>query len=205
MDKSGISRLTIIVTVVIIGIILLSIGAFLIYKNDSNSSSQISGTTNLPLGQEQKTVLPSMANLPKTKSKLTTPPPQPTYPPDAPVLDQARKALRDGVSPEKAVILAKSLPESPEQADAAFLLLEYAAEKGHSEAALIVARYYDPTDDMPSGTIHKNPETAYDWYRTALEAGREDARAPQARLYRWVEKRAQEGSYEADQLLTNWR
>ena len=131
--------------------------------------------------------------------------PPPSYPPDAPVLEQARHALSEGISPDEAVVLAKSLPEGPERADAAFLLLEYAADKGNAEAANIVARYYDPTDKSPSGTIRKNPEMAYDWYQKALTGGQQDVRKNMAGLRTWVEAQARQGSNEARQLLEDWR
>ena len=66
-----------------------------------------------------------MANLPPKKTTIKPPPP-PSYTPDAPVLEQARLALKEGLSPQEAVDLSMSLPKSPERADAAFLLLEYA-------------------------------------------------------------------------------
>jgi hypothetical protein len=158
-----------------------------------------------PGHREAKTPeLPRMANLPPKKNSIPPPPP-PTYSPDAPVLEKVRKALREGITPEEAVVMAKSLPESPERADAAFLLLEYAADSGNTEAALAVGQYYDPTDTAPSGTIRKNPETAYGWYRDALKGGQETAKASLAQLHSWVEKQASEGSYEARELLNNWR
>ncbi len=154
--------------------------------------------------ETRKPELPRMANLPPKKEAIPTPPP-PSYTPDAPVLEQARQALRDGLTPEEAVALARSLPESPERADAAFLLLEYAADSGNAEAALAVARYYDPTDKEPSGTIRKNPETAYVWYKDALTGGQEKAKTHLAELRRWVEAQAQDGSFEARELLNAWR
>ena len=153
--------------------------------------------------QEGKAELPRMANLPPKKETIPPPPP-PSYTPDAPALERARKALREGISPEEAVALAKSLPESPERADAAFLLLEYAADNGHAEAALAVARYYDPTDDEPSGTIRKNAESAYGWYTDALAGGQEAAKSRLAQLRRWVEEQAGQGSIEARELLNTW-
>lgn len=152
-------------------------------------------------GPEKK--MKQMANLPP-KEELVAPPPAPSYTPDAPVLEQAREALRNGIGPAEAVDMAASLPESPERADAAFLLLEYAAEAGNAEAAAQVARYYDPTDTGPSGTIRKNPETAWNWYRSALNGGIGNVESDMEKLRRWVRKRAEEGSAEARTLLKHW-
>ena len=154
--------------------------------------------------ETRKPDLPRMANLPPQK-EVIPPPPPPSYTPDAPVLEQARQALREGISPEEALALAGSLPESPEKADAAFLLLEYAADSGNADAALAVGRYYDPTDKEPSGTIRKNPQTAYGWYQDALAGGQQKAKPRLAELRRWVEAQATEGSKEARELLNAWR
>ena len=151
-----------------------------------------------------KAELPRMANLPPKKEAIPLPPP-PSYTPDAPALEKARQALRNGISPEDALAMAKSLPESPERADAAFLLLEFAADSGNAEGALAVARYYDPTDTEPSGTIRKNPESAYDWYTVALAGGQENATTRLAQLRTWVEEQATQGSFEARELLKIWR
>ena len=146
--------------------------------------------------------LPRMANQPPKEEEIA--PPQPSYPPDAPVLEQARKALREGISPEEAVDFAASLPESPERADGAFLLLEYAAEEGNKEAALAVGRFYDPTHEGPSGSILKNPSTAYDWYRQAFNGGQTQAAEDLARLRGWVEEQSAQGSRSAQELLERW-
>jgi hypothetical protein len=180
----------------IVGLVVLAVAGYLIwnaFQAEEKNTQKI-----------EKTELPRMANLPPKKEAIPPPPP-PSYTPDAPVLEQARKALREGITPEEALALAKSLPESPERADAAFLLLEYAADSGNAQAALAVAGYYDPTDDAPSGTIRKNPETAYGWYSEALAGGQQDAKKRLAQLRGWVEAQANEGSYEARQLLNNWR
>ncbi|NNF97772.1 MAG: hypothetical protein HKM93_00175 [Desulfobacteraceae bacterium] len=146
--------------------------------------------------------LPRMANLPMDKP--SDEPPPPAYPSDAPLLEQVRKMLREGISPEAAVIEANALPGRPERADAAFLLLEYAAESGNPDAALLVGRYYDPADDWPSGTIRKNPETAFDWYQAALVEGIADAPSQLGQLRSWVEKEADSGDAPARALLKRW-
>jgi len=189
-------RLWVFIIAGIIGLVVVAAAGYLIWKSFSAKVEQPKPA--------QKTELPRMANLPPKKEAIPAPP-APSYSPDAPVLEQARKALRDGISPAEALALARSLPESPERADAAFLLLEYAADSGNAEAALDVARYYDPTDKEPSGTIRKNPETAYNWYREALTGGQEKAKSHLTQLRSWVTAQADEGNPEARVLLKNWR
>ena len=180
-----------------IGLVVLFVAGYLIWKSLQREDVV------KPRAIEEKRELPRMANLPP-KTEAIPPPPPPSYKPDAPVLEKAREALRDGITPADALALAKSLPESPERADAAFLLLEYAADSGIAEAALAVARYYDPTDTAPSGTIRKNPETAYNWYTDALAGGQKKAGTRLAQLRSWVEEQANQGSIEARELLNSW-
>jgi len=155
---------------------------------------------------ERETVKPAapprMANLPP-KTEPTIPPP-PSYAPDAPVLEQAREALREGISPAQAVTMAKALPDRPERADAVFLLLEYAAESGNAEAALAVGRFYDPSYEGTSGSIRKNPTTAFEWYQEALAKGQKQAHNQLAKLRLWVEEKAKQGSRQAKELLNGW-
>ena len=188
-------RLWIVVIAGIVGLVVIVAAGYLIFKSFQADEVQPKAAP--------KAELPRMANLPPKKETIP-PPPTPSYTPDAPALEKARKALRDGMSPEEALALANSLPESPERADAAFLLLEFAADSGNAEAALAVARYYDPTDKAPSGTIRKNPETAYGWYTEALAGGQETAKTRLAQLHSWVEEQANQGSYEARELLNTW-
>ena len=189
-------RLWIVVIAGIVGLVVLVVAGYLVWQ-----SFQVD---EVKPKEAQKPELPRMANLPPKKEAIPQPPP-PSYTPDAPVLEKARKALREGITPEAALALANSLPESPERRDAAFLLLEFAADSGNAEAALAVARYYDPTDKAPSGTIRKNPETAYGWYTEALAGGQENAKIRLAQLRSWVEEQANQGSYKARELLNTWR
>ncbi len=189
-------RLWIVVISGMVGLVVLVVAGYLVWQ-----SFQVD---EVKPKEAQKPELPRMANLPPKKEAILPPPP-PSYTPDAPVLEMARKALREGITPEAALALAKALPESPERRDAAFLLLEFAADYGNAEAALAVARYYDPTDKAPSGTIRKNPETAYGWYTEALAGGQETAKTRLAQLRSWVEEQANQGSYEARELLNDWR
>ena len=172
----------------VIGLLVIIFGGYWVLKGDRE-----------PV---QPTKLPRMANLPP-KQEPTAPPP-PSYAPDAPVLEQARKALREGISPDEAVTLAKKLPDRPERADAAFLLLEYAAERGNTEAALAVGNFYDPAYEGSSGSIRKNPITAYEWYQKAMVGGQKQAQRQLAKLRLWVEQKAEQGSDQAKELLNRW-
>ena len=153
--------------------------------------------------KDEPTQLPRMANLPPKKE--TPKPAPPPYSSDAPLLEKVREAMRKGIDPEAAVALAKSLPDKPERADAAFILLEYAAEAGHAEAALMVARYFDPTHTQDSGTIIKDPAVAFEWYQAALSGGRQQAENHLSDLKLWLENEALQGSAEARELLNNWQ
>ena len=164
---------------------------------------RVSRPTVLTKETAEPTKLPRMANLPpKEEAPKPVPPP---YSPDAPLLEQVREAMRKGIDPEDAVALAKSLPDKPERADAAFILLEYAAEAGHAEAALMVARYFDPTLSEDSGTIIKDPAAAYEWYQQALSKGQQQAKNHLPGLKQWVKNEALQGSVEARELLNNWQ
>ena len=173
---------------IIIVLLVIILGGYLALKGDRETV--------------KTAALPRMANLPP-KLKTTTPPP-PSYAPDAPMLEQVRAALREGLSPSEAVAMAKTLPDRPERADAAFLLLEYAAESGNAEAAFAVGLFYDPTNEGSSGSIRKNPTTAYEWYQKALTGGQKQAQSQLARLRLWVEENAEHGSGPAKELLNTW-
>ena len=195
MAISGNNRFWVILIAFILAATLITIGGYSIFREPDKSVST---------GKKaERSTLPRMANLPPKKIAIEPPSP-PSYQPDAPALEQVRTALREGITPEDAVVLAKSLPESPERADAAFLLLEYAADSGNAAASELVARYYDPTDETPSGTIRKNPEIAYEWHKKASDGG-QNTQIQLNRLHQWVEAQAKQGSREASLLLKNWR
>lgn len=58
-----------------------------------------------------------------------------------------------------------------EDADAAFLLFEDAAEKGNAEAMYRLGQFYDPKNTLPKGSIQADQEQAEYWYKKANEAG----------------------------------
>jgi hypothetical protein len=184
----------VLIVIITIAVIVVIGGSYWFFKGRSRESLPSAPTA----------ALPKMANLPEKEPEIK-PPPKPAYAPDAPVLEQARKALREGITPAEAVVMAKNLPDKPESTDAAFLLLEYAADGGNAEAAKAVGEYYDPSLDFASGSIHKNPTSAYEWYRTALAGGNSETTVRLEGLRKWLLQRAQEGSADAQALLENWR
>ena len=196
-------RWWIITIIVVIGLAAIVFGGYLVWNSvrTENAKNQAKGKVEGEV--EKPPELPRMANQPPKIKALE--PITPSYAPDAPLLEQVREAMRKGIDPDSALAMAKSLPDKPERADAAFILLEYAAEAEIGEAALEVGRYFDPTYAGDSGTIVKDPEVAYDWYQLALSQGLLEADIHISNLKQLVTKQAAEGSYKARELLKNWQ
>jgi hypothetical protein len=190
--------LTIVIVVILAAIVF---GGFLVWNSLRTKDTNI--LTKGKIEPEKPAELPRMANQPPKKEAPE--PITPSYTPDAPLLEQVREAMRKGIDPDGALAMAKTLPDKPERADAAFILLEYAAEAKNGEAALEVARYFDPTYAGDSGTIVKDPEVAYDWYQLALSEGFFEAEIHISNLKQWVTKQADDGSYQARELLKEWQ
>ena len=93
------------------------------------------------------------------------------------------------------------MPETPEGRDAAFLLLGAAAEGGTAKAMVPLARFYDPTDEAPAGSIRKDAEQARLWYAKAKVAGADEAAARLDTLDAWLRSKAEAGDAKARQLL----
>lgn len=190
------------VIAVVVLLILTSAGYYFWQKSGELGKE----STSQPVVQKEPSdkKLPKMANLPDQPVKSEKAIPEPSYPHDATLLEKAREALAGGIGPEAAIAMAESLPDHPEKEDAVFLLAEYAAESGLPEAALIVAQYYDPSNEAPSGSIRKNPLMAYDWYIQARDGGQEKAGKLLERLRGWAEAQAETGSKDALELLDIW-
>jgi len=196
-------RWWIITIIVALGLAVIVLGGYLVWTSVRTENAEIQAKGKIEVEVEKPPELPRMANQPP---KIKAPEPiTPSYAPDAPLLEQVREAMRKGIDPDSALAMAKSLPDKPERADAAFILLEYAAEAEIGEAALEVGRYFDPTYAGDSGTIVKDPEVAHDWYQLALSQGLLEADIHLSNLKQWVTKQAAEGSYQARQLLKNWQ
>jgi hypothetical protein len=133
-------------------------------------------------------------------SAQSAPPAVSTAPP---AVQRAREALRRGISPEEAMELAKDL-YTPDGADGAFLLLEEAALKGKTEAMLNLARFYDPTDTAPKGTIRPDAEQAREWYAKAKDGGQGAADDRLKALRAWAEANKDKDP-QAQKLLEIWK
>ena len=121
---------------------------------------------------------------------------------DLPPLQRARELLRAGIPPEQAVELAKTM-QTPAGADGAFLLLEDAAQKGSPEAMLGLARFYDPADAAPRGSIRPDPAQARDWYNKARDKGQKAAEDKLKALRAWAEAE-KDREPQAKSLLESW-
>lgn len=120
----------------------------------------------------------------------------------------AREQLRGEARPEVSLALAKPLRQTgatPEEGDAAFLLLEDAAQKGNAEAMLLVGQFYDPVSALPRGSIPVDISQARRWYEEALAKGQTEARAALDNLRAYVRAAADKGDAEARSLLQTWK
>ena len=123
-------------------------------------------------------------------------------------LQQAREHLRGTADPAASLELARPLrtPQAGnDESDAAFLLLEDAAQKGNAEAMFLVGQFYDPQSKLPRGSIPADMSQAKHWYENAKSKGYAEADKALAALRRHVEGEAAKGSAEASLLLREWK
>ena len=114
---------------------------------------------------------------------------------------------RDG-DPATSLELARPLrtPKAGnDESDAAFLLLEDAAQKGNAEAMFLVGQFYDPQSKLPRGSIPADMSQAKHWYDNARSKGYAEADKALAALRRHVEGEAAKGNAEASLLLREWK
>lgn len=126
----------------------------------------------------------------------------------ASALALAREQLRGEARPEVSLALAKPLRKTgatAEEGDAAFLLLEDAAQKGNAEAMLLVGQFYDPASALPRGSIPVDMSQAKRWYDMALAQGQAEARTALDNLRAHVQAAADKGDAEARSLLQTWK
>ena len=123
-------------------------------------------------------------------------------------ISSARDLLRRNAPPEETLAAGKALrapAAGGQQSDAAFLLLEDAAQKGSAEAMFLVGSFYDPASELPRGSIPPDLAQARYWYEAARDKGyAEGARALSALRDLTVQK-ARRGDGEARLLLQSWK
>ena len=125
-------------------------------------------------------------------------------------LASAREQLRGEALPDVSLAMAKPMRKmdaSPEECDAAFLLLEDAAQKGNTEAMFLVGQYYDPTATLPRGSIPVDMTQAKRWYDEALQKGQDKAQAQGSldKLKEYAKAEEAKGNAEARALLQTWK
>ena len=123
-------------------------------------------------------------------------------------LASAREQLRGQALPDVSLAMAKPLRKAdakPEESDAAFLLLEDAAQKGDAEAMFLVGQFYDPASTLPRGSIPADLTQAKRWYDQALQKGQPQAKAALDTLKEHARALEAKGDAEARSLLQNWQ
>ena len=123
-------------------------------------------------------------------------------------LASAREQLRGQALPDVSLAMAKPLRKAeatPEETDAAFLLLEDAAQKGDAESMFLVGQFYDPASTLPRGSIPADLAQAKRWYDQAAQKGQPQARAALDTLKEHARALEAKGDAEARSLLQNWQ
>ena len=89
----------------------------------------------------------------------------------------------------------------------AYLLHFYAARQGHPQAALALARMYDPKTFSRQSSILVAPDVgqAHKWYHLAARAGDAGAKRELADLRGRVEQAAARGDEDSRRLMMQWR
>ena len=123
-------------------------------------------------------------------------------------LASAREQLRGQALPDVSLAMAKPLRKAeatPEETDAAFLLLEDAAQKGDAESMYLVGQFYDPASTLPRGSIPADLTQAKRWYDQAVQKGQPQAKAALDKLKEYARGLEAKGDAEARSLLQNWQ
>lgn len=162
-----------------------------------------------PVAQESPASPPALPPASPEAPKTAEAPAAPLSP-----LAQARQHLQGSGDATKSLDLARQLQTGQsaessadpamqsQRADAVFLLLEDAAQKGQGEAMILLARYFDPVDKAPKGSIQSDPQQALQWYTAARAAGQASAADSGINgLRQWASTAAAAGDTSAQELL----
>lgn len=186
-------------------LLALAGGGFAAWKfwPGKDDPAETAGNTNATQAGSANATLPGNANATLAEENKE-PAREEAKAPPRPALAQAREHLAGSADPAESVKLAQTLRAHEHGADASFLLLEDAAQKGNAEAMLLTGGYFDPVDKAPAGSIRKDPAEALAWYKKAGAAGNAQADARIAALRSWAQAEAARGSPEARELLTRF-
>lgn len=189
---------------ILVLLIALAGGGFAAWKFWLNKEEppRVAENTNATQQAESKEPPKEEAKTPPQEEAKT--PPEEAKTPPKPAMAQAREHLAGKADPTESVKLARTLREDRDGADASFLLVEDAAQKGDAEAMLLTGGYFDPVDNAPVGSIKKDPAESLSWYKKAKTAGSAEADARIAALRAWAQSEAAKGSLEAKNLLTRF-
>ena len=173
------------------------------------------------LREPEKAPLPTPPAQEQNAEKPQTPEPEKPKPADnAPQKDaeaakpalsplaSAREQLRGQALPDVSLGMAKPLRKAdatPEETDAAFLLLEDAAQKGDAEAMFLVGQFYDPASTLPRGSIPADLTQAKRWYDQAAQKAQPQAKAALDKLKEYARGLEAKSDAEARALLQNWQ
>ncbi len=196
-------------------LVLLIAGGALAYRYLAPAGEE-SATAPLPeLPKPDNPAAPAPAQpaeKPHTKAPATPPAAQPAREEASAsgtqALSEARDLLRRNAPPEETLAAGKALrtPDADaRQSDAAFLLLEDAAQKGNAEAMFLVGRFYDPASELPRGSIPPDLSQARNWYESARDKGHAESAQALSALRAYAEQKARQGDEEARLLLQNWK
>ncbi len=196
----------IVITVIII--LLLGVGLWWFLQN---KAEQASPEQTEQAEQAEQKADPAATNPEPTPEASAKEPEQAPSTPVLSPMQQTREFLRKDNTGTASLDLAKNLSTSldenasEESLDAIFLLLEDAAQKNIPAAMLSLAKYYDPNNTDPKGSIIPDAREAYTWYKKALDNGEAEASKRLEALHTWLQEAAKGGSKQAEDLLKQWK
>ena len=123
--------------------------------------------------------------------------------PEAFTVATARRFLQGNPSP-RAVMQAVARYRTAENREAVFLMVKYAARRGHPEAEYEMGRRYDPKTHTKDGIVIR-PDVKYaaEWFKRAADGGHIEAMTRLGELYRDGQIAA-EGGKNATELGFYW-
>ena len=197
---------------IVLGIILLLLilagGAIYLLASSGNGTEDAAHTEE-PLNpgepDDEPVTGPAGESDTPAPAEPTTPPPPPDVAPRDPAsieaLQMARGVLRDEPGDDDIRRALTLMPLDNTNADANFLLREELAERGDAESMFLLGQFYDPSQNLPTGSIEKDPEQALYWYKQAQAGGWQSSNPALDNLRAWLQVEADNGNPDAQRLL----